>query len=324
MPSLSQPAHTTKRGQPGLQRGAFLGRPNGRKAADRPVPGAPLIRPAAAAAVICQYAPPLPGGKAGQTPLRRMVLGGAGAAGLVAALNEIGPLTSRAKRCDREAGLLPFDQFIWFTYRHGKPGHAMVTFTDCQLAVVALPAGARDAGPSPHSLSVFLAVRRAPACQPGQLRLDYRGGGAGAGNDFGGIVFRDEDPAPCQLAGTLTITGVSMAGRPVTSTLTAQAAPPEVLSPDTARLRDGAGAPADSMVYYWALVAEYRDDAASPNGLCTTHQVIPAAWRVRLPGGFLVTVPNADIRSPSRLDSSGGLVTCRGRLGIAGGPAFVG
>jgi hypothetical protein len=77
------------------------------------------------------------------------------------------------------------------------------------------------------------------------------------------------------------------------------------------------------MVYLWSLTAGYRDDPASPNGLCT-HRVIPAAWRVRLPGGSVVTVPNADSGSALRLDSPGGLVTCRGRLGALGKAAFFG
>jgi hypothetical protein len=357
----------------------------------------PLIRRAVATAVICQYAALLPGGKAAATPLRRLVLRGAGASGLAAVLDEAGPLTRHASQCDRAAALLPFDQVIWFTYRHGKPGRAVVRFTTCQLAVVTaggrsgtltspfqddlfaytlitgrdrgpavpgvtglsvaaaanlarrhhfgvsvdgqaidaavpfgtvifqvLPPGARDGGPSPYTLGVFLAVRREPSCRPGQLRLDYRGGGPGAGSDFGAIAFRDVGRAPCQLAGEVRVTGVTSAGKAVTSTVSAPISAPGVLSPATARVRDTALPPLKSMLYVWPLIAEYRDDPVSPNGLCTTHWVIPAAWRVRLPGGSAVLVPNADIGNPSRLDPSGGLLTCRGRLGALGGPAFFG
>ncbi len=359
--------------------------------------GLSLIRPAAAAAVICQYGPLLPGGKAVASPLRRLVLRGAGAPGLAAVLDEAGPLTRHATQCDRAATLLPFDQVIWFTYRHGKPGRAVVSFTSCQLAVVTaagrsgtltsplqddlfaytlltghdrgpgvpgvtglsvaaaanlarrqdfglsvdgqavdaavpfgtvifqvLPPGARDGGQTPYTLGVFLAVRRVPSCRPGQLRLDYRGGGPGAGSDFGAIVFRDVGRAPCQLAGEVTVTGVTSSGQAVTSTVSAPVSPPGVLSPATARVRDTALPPLKSMLYVWSLIAEYRDDPASPNGLCTTHWVIPAAWRVRLPAGSAVLVPNADAGNPGRLDPSGGLVTCRGRLAALGGPAFFG
>jgi hypothetical protein len=354
----------------------------------------PLIRPGAATAVICQYALRLPAGKASGTPLRRLVLRGAAAAGLAAVLDAAGPLTPHATQCDRQAGRLPFDQLIRFGYRDGRAGEAVVTFTGCQLAVVtaggrsgtvtgqgqgdlfgytsitghdrgplvpdmiglgaaaaaslaqrhgfslsvddeavdpavpfgmvifqSLPPAVRDSVLPAYSLGVIVAVTRAPACRAGQLRLDYRAGGEGAGNDFGLIMFRDVAPAPCRLAGRLGITGLNAAGQAVTSTATAFFAAPGVLSPDTARVWDGAGAPPASMVYSWLLVAEYRDDPAAPGGLCP-HQVIPVAWRVRLPGGFVVTVPNADTGSP--FGGLAGLVTCRGRLGALSEAMFFG
>jgi PASTA domain-containing protein len=354
----------------------------------RPHTPAPIIRPAATAAVICQYAPPLSGGKGGASPVRRLVLSGAAAAGLVAALDEAGPLTPHAARCDRPAGLLPFDQLVRLSYAGGTTSEALVTFTSCELAVVTaaggsgtltspfqddlfaytvitahdrgprvpdviglsvsaavsaarhhqfgltvngevtdaavpfgtvvfqtLPAGAIDAGPSPVSIGVFLAVGSASACRPGQLRLDYRAGGAGAGNDFGNIIFRDVARQPCRLTGRVAITGMDASGQAVTNTATGSVAPPGVLSPDTPRVRDGAWPQPASLVYLWSLIAEYRD-AATPSGLCTQH-VVPAAWRVRLPNGAVVMVPNADAQTPTPLEASGAFVTCRGQFGAA-------
>jgi hypothetical protein len=185
----------------------------------------------------------------------------------------------------------------------------------------ALPPSVRDSVSPAYSLGVIVAVSQAPACRPAQLRLDYRAGGEGAGNDFGVIMFRDVASAPCRLAGRLAITGVNAAGQAVTSTVTASVAAPGVLSPHAARVVDGAGAPPASMIYGWSLIAEYRDDPASPDGLCT-HRVIPAAWRIRLPGGFVVTVTNTDSGSPFR--GLSGLLTCRGRLGASGTAAFFG
>jgi hypothetical protein len=75
------------------------------------------------------------------------------------------------------------------------------------------------------------------------------------------------------------------------------------------------------MVYLWSLIAEYRD-AATPSGLCNQHVVL-AAWRVRLPGGAVVKVPNADPGTPVRLEASGAFVTCRGRFS-ASQPVFFG
>jgi hypothetical protein len=65
----------------------------------------------------------------------------------------------------------------------------------------------------------------------------------------------------------------------------------------------------------WLLTAPYRDGPTSPNGLCIANYVIPARWRVRLPDGSVLMVPNADREGFARLSSSGGLVTCRGSLG---------
>lgn len=324
----------------------------------------------------------------------RLVLTGAAAAGLVAALDEAGPLTPHAARCDSPAGLLPFNQLIRLSYAGGATSHALVTFTSCGFSVVTaagrsgtltspfqddlfayamitardrgprvpdviglsvtaavsaarhhqfglavdgevadaavpfgtvifqtLPAGATDAGPSPLSIGVFLAVGSAPACRPGELRLDYRAGGAGAGNDFGNIIFRDVAGQPCRLTGRVAMTGVDASRRAVTNTVTGVFASPGVLSPDTPRVRDGAGPSPASLVYLWPLMAEYRD-AATPSGLCT-QQVVPAAWRVRLQGGAVVMVPNADPGTPARLDASGAFVTCRGRIG-ASQPVFFG
>jgi hypothetical protein len=345
--------------------------------------------------VICQYAPPSPGGKAEAGPVRRLVLSGAAAAGLVAALDAAGPLTPHAARCDRSAGLLPLLQRIRLSYPGGAASQALVTFTSCELSVVnaagrsgtltspfqddlfaytmitthdrgprvpgvvglsvtaavnvarhhdfgltvdgetadaavpfgtvifqSLPAGAIDAGPSPLSIGVFLAVGNPPACRPGELRLDYRAGGASTGNDFGNIVFRDVAGQTCRLAGRVAITGVDASGQAVTSTATGAFAPPGVLSPDTPRVGDETGPSPTSMVYLWSLIAEYRD-AATPSGLCTRH-VVPAAWRVRLPNGAVVMVPDADPRTPVRLEASGAFVTCQGRFSAASQAEFFG
>ena len=71
------------------------------------------------------------------------------------------------------------------------------------------------------------------------------------------------------------------------------------------------------------LISEYRDGPAGVDGgLCEPLWVVPASWRVTLPGGVL-TVANAAAANPAGLVRSGGFVTCRGRLGVAA-PATVG
>jgi hypothetical protein len=59
------------------------------------------------------------------------------------------------------------------------------------------------------------------------------------------------------------------------------------------------------------------------SGYCQPFWVVPVTWRIALPGGGALAAPNVDARNPIRLVRSGGLVTCQGRLGIAG-PVTVG
>jgi hypothetical protein len=182
------------------------------------------------------------------------------------------------------------------------------------------PPGVSDTGPG-MSLDVIVSVPHAPSCGPAKLALDYRGGEASAGNDFGTIVFRDAGAAPCRLAGAVSLTGLNAAGEPVTTTVTADVAGPGVLSPHAAPVPAKAGPGVGELVYGWTLQAEYRDDAAASDGLCTTHWVIPATWRVVLSDGAAFTVRNADPGNRG-LSPTGGLVTCRGRLGFAAPPAY--
>jgi hypothetical protein len=184
------------------------------------------------------------------------------------------------------------------------------------------PAGVQDAGPG-KDITVVMAVRPAPVCRAGQLALSYLRGGAGAGNDFGSVVVRDHSPRPCALTGPLHLVGTGTAGRPVTQPVTFAVAGVAVLSPATGpvsqRITLG-GSPQSAargaFVASLLLEAEYRDGPASVDrGYCAPLWVIPAAWRVTLPDGQVLTVANADRFNPVGFDgTSGGLVTCRGEL----------
>lgn len=186
-----------------------------------------------------------------------------------------------------------------------------------------LPAGVPDAGPG-KDINVVLAVRPAPACTAAQLALSYLGGGAGAGNDFGSVVVRDDWPRPCTLTGPLHLAGTGKAGRLVTQAVTFPVAGVAVLSLATGPVSQRitvAGSPQSAahgaFVAGLVLGAEYRDGPASvDHGYCAPLWVIPAAWRVTLPDGHALTVANADRFNPLGFGgSSGGLVTCRGELG---------
>lgn len=167
--------------------------------------------------------------------------------------------------------------------------------------------------------SVTTGTARPGTCLKSQLALDYRGGGFGAGNDFGGIVFRDTSVVPCQLAGTVRLTGLDAAGQPDTGTITAPMAGPGVLSPKAPPVPAYSAPAPGQLVYLWLLGAEYRD-GSTPGGLCA-RPVTPAAWRVTLdPGTFVVR--NAAPGRSGGVSPAGGLITCAGNVRTAGGPAY--
>jgi hypothetical protein len=189
-----------------------------------------------------------------------------------------------------------------------------------------LPAGARNSGPG-GSVTVLLAARPAAQCTPSQLGLTYLAGGESAGNDFGTLLVRDVSARPCTLAGPLRVTGLGPGGQPDTTTrvddvqgsavLTAEAGPIRWRPPGVL-----AGTRPGELTGSVSLISEYRDGPAGVDrGLCEPLWVVPASWRVTLPGGVL-TVPNAAAANPGGIVSSGGFVTCRGRLGVAA-PATV-
>ena len=189
------------------------------------------------------------------------------------------------------------------------------------------PAGARDSGPG-GSVTVLLAARPAARCTASQLALTYLAGGKSAGNDFGTLLIRDLSARPCTLAGPLRVTGLDSAGQPDTTTRVDQVQGGAVLTPDAGPIRwrpPGvlAGTRPGELTGSVPLISEYRDGPAGVDrGLCEPLWVVPASWRVTLPGGVL-TVANAPASNPAGLVRSGGLVTCRGRLGAAA-PAAVG
>jgi hypothetical protein len=181
------------------------------------------------------------------------------------------------------------------------------------VVLQALPPYLVDTMPG-QRVNVVLGVRKSPVCSAGQLALSYLGGGPGAGNDFGTIVIRDGSARPCTLAGPLLVTGTGPGGRADTSTVRLRLNGVTVLSPGAGPAAVEAGSQTGELVGVLELGAEYRD-APTANGLCAPHWVVPAAWRVAFADGLSRSVANADPRNPSKLVSSGGLVTCRGRLG---------
>lgn len=170
------------------------------------------------------------------------------------------------------------------------------------------------AGPG-QQVSVIIAVHAASACRPPQLGLDYIGGGAGAGSDFGTVILRDVSAAPCRLPGPLRLAGLDATSRRVTQSVRYPVATPAVLSPDAPRVTQLTALSPGELVGVMVLSAEYRDDPSSPDGICAARRIVPAIWRIQLPSGASVTVPNSDSLDTGRqFAPDGALLTCRGEL----------
>ena len=153
---------------------------------------------------------------------------------------------------------------------------------------------------------------RAADCSPAALALAYYSGGPGAGNDFGNIVLANTGATACAPRGLVRIVGLDADGSAVTNTVTSRFKESLVLTPYGTFPPIGSGFPSNLTDAAVTLVAEYRDDPRSPDGLCERHRVVPAKWRVTLPNGVRHTVPNRG-RYPlyPRFAS---LITCRGRI----------
>jgi hypothetical protein len=153
----------------------------------------------------------------------------------------------------------------------------------------------------------------AKTCAVDDVALDFYGGGGATGNDFGTIRIRDIASSPCTLRGPIVVTGLDQRGRAVTHALSYPVARSLVLS------RRARPVPVEGVAPPWERVADlmmdasYRDDPASPDGLCRAHRVVPDSWKLSF-GGGTKRARNAsyDPRNPTNEFAS--LVTCYGEI----------
>lgn len=164
-------------------------------------------------------------------------------------------------------------------------------------------------------IDVVMSAHPASACSTGELALNYYGGGAGAGNDFGTILIRDVGSKPCLLRGPIGVVGTDAAGRDVTHRISYPVSPGLVLSSRAPRVPVGVEPPVDEVVGELILSAEYRDGPYPPSYLCVGHYVIPTFWRLSFSSGA-VTVRNAS-RDPG-YPAFSSLRTCKGELNSPG------
>jgi hypothetical protein len=169
-----------------------------------------------------------------------------------------------------------------------------------------------QAGSTAAFVTITIAVPPTIACTQNQLAVTYKGGGAGAGNDFGTIAVRDISPLWCSLSGPLSVVGLDRTGRPVTQTVTVAVTQPFILSPNTPAPPHGQRAPFSDIEANVLLAAEYRD-GPQPNGLCDTKQVIPAYWQVTFPTHAELKVVNDDPDDTADPNFQR-LITCQGQM----------
>jgi hypothetical protein len=155
-----------------------------------------------------------------------------------------------------------------------------------------------------NQIDVIVDAHPAPPCTSGALGLAYLEGGEGDGSDLGTIIITDLGAEACQLSGPITLVGVDAGGQAVTQSVTYPVAAELILTADTPPNTAGQSSFSGEITAALRIGAEYRDDPTS-GGLCTEHQVIPAAWLLTF-GNRTRTVANTSQR--------GSLETCRGEI----------
>ena len=138
-------------------------------------------------------------------------------------------------------------------------------------------------------------------CRADGLGVKFTGGQPGAGNDFATIVAWDTASSACRLAGPVTLVGLGSGGSADTNAVRLTVSGAGKLTAHGTAPGAGQVLPSGESAAFLLISAEYRDDPVT-GGMCTAHQVEPAAFRLTLPAGGTVTVAN------------GGLLTCRGEL----------
>jgi hypothetical protein len=181
--------------------------------------------------------------------------------------------------------------------------HADSSVSKAAVSTAASSTSARSTPPPTHQM--------AAPCTWRELAMNYYGGGAGMGNDFGLIRLRDTAPVPCHLTGRIVLLGLNRSGMRDTTRSIYHLTQALTLTPRTPRVEDGNEVPAGTTVASIQIEAEYRDQPhGSPTGLCK-RPVIPARWRVTLATGS-ATVTNIDRSDP--YSTFRRLITCAGEL----------
>jgi hypothetical protein len=196
---------------------------------------------------------------------------------------------------------------------------AALLVTGCSTQAVAgtrvAEGGVASAG-RPAAASPGRVAETVPECRADRLGVKFIGGGPpGAGNLFATIVAWNAGSSACRLPGPVTLVGLSSGGSVDTNAVRLTVTGAGELTSHGTAPGPGQVLPSGESAAWLLVSAGYRDDPVT-GGICTAHQVEPAAFRLTLPARGTVTVANAAAPQSGvrRLTANGGLLTCRGEL----------
>jgi hypothetical protein len=170
----------------------------------------------------------------------------------------------------------------------------------------------KPAVPSTMSTPAPLFQRAALDCTSNTLGAEFRGGGYGGGNDFGGIWIWNTTSQPCTLHGSVAFAAYLPDGfrDPAAETNGTVSFRPTTLPPNMTAPPDNA----DPSDYIFAgLMGSERDDPTQPNGLCRPQdEQTPATLALSL-GTASLEVRNYAAGSPVKA-----IYGCHGRVLLEG------
>jgi hypothetical protein len=148
----------------------------------------------------------------------------------------------------------------------------------------------------------------APNCTSDSVRAEFRGGGHGGGNDFGGVWIWNPQAQPCTLRGQVAFAAYLADGSRDLGAVTNRTVsfPPTTLP---ANMRAPANNADGSGYTIAGLMGPERDDPAQPNGVCRSQdELTPDTLELTL-GTMSLRAPNHDANSDVKA-----IYGCHGRV----------
>jgi hypothetical protein len=158
-----------------------------------------------------------------------------------------------------------------------------------------------------HQLDLVIAVSPEPTCSSADVVFQYVGGGAvNSFQDLGSIIVRDVSRRACLFPSTVKATGLNVAGKPVTRTITAAVGLITDLGLQQSLLV--LSPRANMFVAGQVPLSEMLGQLSLTGDTCANHRLVPASFLLRFATGRAV-VANAGSLPGDELS----LVMCHGK-----------